>query len=128
MPFVGAEEMTLYTCTNPACGKTFNNPLKALNLQQPDTEPYGACPFCLTKIEEPPKRVLSESHDTAVEKPLADTDWNETGRESGKNIEKPSACRFHVGYLSERSGKEQIPDDCLVCKDIVDCMLRKMHT
>lgn len=40
--------------------------------------------------------------------------------------EKPSECRYHPGYLSERTGKEQIPDDCILCKDIVECMLRKM--
>ena len=40
--------------------------------------------------------------------------------------EKPSECRYHLGYLSERTGKEQIPDDCMMCKDIVECMLRKM--
>jgi hypothetical protein len=44
-----------------------------------------------------------------------------------KNSEKPAACQYHHGYLSERNSKQQIPDDCLVCKNIVDCMLRKMR-
>jgi hypothetical protein len=44
-----------------------------------------------------------------------------------KNSEKPGACQYHLGYLSERSSKQQIPDDCLVCKDIVECMLKKMR-
>jgi hypothetical protein len=44
----------------------------------------------------------------------------------GGITEKPSECRYHLGYLSERTGKEQIPDDCMMCKDIVECMLRKM--
>ncbi len=46
-----------------------------------------------------------------------------------KNLdsEKPAACHFHLGYLSERTQKEQIPDQCLVCEDIVECMLRKMR-
>jgi hypothetical protein len=44
-----------------------------------------------------------------------------------KNSEKPAACQYHLGYLSERSSKQQIPDDCLVCKDSVECMLRKMR-
>jgi hypothetical protein len=34
-------------------------------------------------------------------------------------------CKNHFGYLSERSLKEQIPDECLTCKDIVHCMLKK---
>jgi len=28
-------------------------------------------------------------------------------------------CKNHFGYLSERSLREQIPDECLACKDIV---------
>jgi hypothetical protein len=40
--------------------------------------------------------------------------------------EAPSECPHHLGYLSERSSKEQIPDECMMCKDIVACMLKKM--
>ncbi len=48
-------------------------------------------------------------------------------KEKTKSGEKPSGCHHHPGYLSERSSKEQISDECLICKDIVDCMLRKMR-
>ena len=34
--------------------KNFRAPLKALNLQQYPTQPYDACPFCLSKIGEAP--------------------------------------------------------------------------
>jgi hypothetical protein len=44
-----------------------------------------------------------------------------------QDSEKPVVCHFHLGYLSERAQKEQIPEECFVCKDIVDCMLRKMR-
>ena len=44
-----------------------------------------------------------------------------------KNSEKPSACQYHLGYLSERNSKQQIPDDCLVCENSVECMLKKMR-
>ncbi len=37
-----------------------------------------------------------------------------------------SECPHHLGYLSERSSKGQIPDECIMCKDIVACMLKKM--
>jgi hypothetical protein len=38
----------------------------------------------------------------------------------------PPVCHYHLGYLSERKSKEQIPEECLTCKNMVDCMLRKM--
>jgi hypothetical protein len=42
--------------------------------------------------------------------------------------EKSPVCKYHLGYLSEREKKQQIPDECIVCQDIVECMLRKMRT
>jgi hypothetical protein len=40
--------------------------------------------------------------------------------------EAPSECAHYLGYLSEKSSSEQIPDECMMCKDIVTCMLKKM--
>jgi hypothetical protein len=119
--FEYVEETSVHTCPNPTCGKTFKNPLKALNLQR-NTEPYSACPYCLTKIEETPAPIFIRTNEDTFEETL---DVEAKGK---TKLESPSACRFHVGYLSERAQKEQIPDDCLVCKDIVDCMLRKMRS
>jgi hypothetical protein len=36
-----------------------------------------------------------------------------------------SICLNQFGYLSERKTKEQIPDECLTCKDILQCMQKK---
>ena len=44
-----------------------------------------------------------------------------------QNKEKSPTCKYHLGYLSEREQKEQIPDDCICCKDILECMLKKMR-
>jgi hypothetical protein len=44
-----------------------------------------------------------------------------------QNKENPSTCQYHLGYLSEREHKEQIPDECISCKDILECMLKKMR-
>jgi hypothetical protein len=41
------------------------------------------------------------------------------------NEEIASACHYHLGFLSEQKHKEQIPDECMVCKDIIECMFRK---
>ena len=38
------EEEQTFTCLNPKCKKTFN---------QPKLIQYSACPYCLTKVEEP---------------------------------------------------------------------------
>ncbi|MFB3889249.1 MAG: hypothetical protein ACE14S_07135 [Candidatus Bathyarchaeia archaeon] len=40
-------------------------------------------------------------------------------------LENSPDCRKHFGYLSERSAKDGIPDECMTCKAIVQCMLKK---
>ena len=108
----------MFTCPNPSCGRDFPMPLKTLNLRD-SAGPYRACPFCLTKIPEPP-----------TESPKQEThDENRSSKEKkDKNKQKPQSCPFHMGYLSERKDKQQIPEDCIVCHALLDCMLQKMRS
>jgi hypothetical protein len=114
-------ENKTYTCPNTACGKTFKTPLKTINLQENPAEPYLACPTCLTKIAqvdvERAAEVKSEEFEEKPEKPVERAETTDL-----------SGCRHHLGFLSERGRNEQIPDDCLVCRSIVDCMLKKMDS
>jgi hypothetical protein len=115
-------EKKAFTCQNPSCKKRFIAPLKTVNLQQLPTEPYNACPYCLTliKIAEKPAEIQHE-------KTQPKENQVEATEKLLKNKDKPATCHYHSGYLSERTSKEQIPDECLICKDIVECMLRKMR-
>jgi hypothetical protein len=108
-------------CPNPACKKVFNAPLKALNLQDASAEPYSACPYCLTPIVEEEKIEINWKVDEEKE------ETTPAKEKSSKNKDTPAACHYHLGYLSEGERKGQIPDECVVCQDIVDCMLRKMR-
>jgi hypothetical protein len=113
---VGKKKML--TCQNNSCKKNFEAPLKTLNLQAAPTEIYNACPYCLTKIKEPEK---------SPENLQAKANHMKTKDTLDKNNDNLTKCHFHKGYLSERTTKENIPDECLVCKDILECMLRKMR-
>jgi len=111
-------EKKTYTCPNAACKKDFAAPLKALNLQDTPSEPYYACPICLTRIE---------SFEQKPEKAIPQPKQFEVPKQISKGGEKkPAGCQFHLGYLSTR-GKKEIPDDCLACMDVVECMLNKMR-
>jgi hypothetical protein len=112
----------VFTCQNPSCKKSFTAPLKTVNLQQTPTEPYNACPYCLTKI-----KINEIPAEIQVEKAQQPKGNHFETKEKLKNKDKSATCNYHPGYLSERNSKEQIPDECLVCKDIVECMLRKMR-
>jgi hypothetical protein len=109
----------MFMCPNPACRQTFNAPLKALNLQEP-MGVYDACPFCLTKV-------TSDNESVAIGKVADSTAELETTipQTPAQPAETSVDCAFHFGYLGERTNKDQIPDSCLVCKSIVDCMIKK---
>ena len=97
-----------FICPNASCGKVFTKPLKALNLQLGPEEPYDVCPYCLAKI-------TAKNEKT-----------EEPSLEEVEPLEKPSSCPFYLGFLCERSAKANIPDECMVCKDIIPCLLKNM--
>jgi len=39
---------------------------------------------------------------------------------------KVQGCIHHFGYLSNRSKKEKIPEECMICENIVQCMLKNV--
>ena len=112
-------EKKSYTCPNVACKKTFASPLKTLNLQDTPSEPYFACPVCLTRIESPEQGKVEKANQQP--KPV-----EAAHKQNTKNGDKPAGCQFHMGYLSTR-GKKEIPEECLTCRDIVECMLNRMR-
>jgi hypothetical protein len=129
------KKSSTFTCPNASCGKVFTQPLRALNLQQDPEKPYDACPYCLTEIDLYEKPTVPFDETKTFDEPdaFAEPEEAEAEVEAPKRLEekletpeKSSGCLHYVGYLSERSSKEQIPDECMMCKDIVTCMLKKM--
>lgn len=115
------QKSSAFTCQNVSCGRVFNRPIRVLNLQQASQEPYDACPYCLTKIMPIEHKVtvtVEEVKETVAEEPVPAEEHVETR-------EKSDGCSYYLGYLSERSSKDKIPDECMMCKDIVECMLKK---
>jgi hypothetical protein len=39
-------------------------------------------------------------------------------------IPERTECKHFFGYLSKRSSKEGVPEECIVCEKIVQCMLK----
>ncbi len=102
-------------CSNASCGRPIVRPLKTILIGS-SSEPFDACPYCLTKVEG------FSSNSESVEQ----FEVKSAIPESSSTVNQgPAGCKKHFGYLSERETKEQIPDECLTCKDIVRCMLKK---
>jgi hypothetical protein len=101
--------------------------LKAINLRLDNPEPYLACPHCLTEI------TTEENPTTAETKPTVTVETLKTTKDKlqdEKTAQQPTTirCTRHFGYLSERSSKEKIPDECITCTETVNCMLKAMKT
>ena len=138
-------------CPNPKCHMEIEKPILLNNLSMTPAEQYYACPHCLIKldtgaeneedvIEEsapgPPmhpslKKVLDvisaipqkeregvEDEEEAPVKPLKE---EEKGPEKE---ESPNGCLHHFGYLAHRPKDIPIPQECLTCPKIVECMLK----
>lgn len=119
----------MFTCSNTACGKKFTKPLKALNLQQDSEVPYDACPYCLTEITVNYEPEITYDEPETFEPDEAPIEVHEMApvEEKTEIDEAPSECSHYLGYLSEKPSSDNIPDECMMCKDIVTCMLKKMN-
>jgi hypothetical protein len=111
-----------FTCSNSSCGFIFSKPIKVKNLCD-DSEIYDACPRCFTAVTEASNIPLIQA------KPSYGTDIDQSeaiGGVEGKKTEPVvnKHCAHKFGYLSERHKNEKIPDDCMMCENIVKCMTK----
>lgn len=118
-----------HTCSNPECGRDFTNPIVVKDLSSEDSPSYQACPFCLTRLvekvaeveEKPQKKKESKTKEGVAQHP----EVMPAQLEQQPYAEEPK-CPHHFGYLSNRSRKETIPEECMTCEKIVECMLKRI--
>jgi hypothetical protein len=107
----------MLTCTNIACGKVFSEPLTTLNFKRSSKEHYTACPYCLTEItidtesSNPPEKIITKIG-FLEEKP-------------SQNQEELSNCSHYFGYMSMQEHKKQMPEECMLCSQILECMVKE---
>lgn len=129
---IGKKEVAVgkrdFTCSNPGCGKAFSRPLKAVNLCSKDAKSYLACPYCLEEITTTGGSTTVES---TLEKDTKEIKAGEVMSKAEKKLAGPAAeshCTHYFGYLSQRSSKEEMPEECIVCEQIVPCMLKAVRS
>ena len=108
----------MLTCPNDACGKVFTQPLTTLNRQQSSKEPYNACPYCLTEIT-----ITETESKNPPEKPATKITFPE--EKTSQNQEKLSNCEHYFGYMNEKEHKQQMPEECMLCSQIIECMVKE---
>jgi len=117
-----------FACPNSLCGFVFSKPVKVKNMSSQDSKCYDACPRCLTAII---KEKSVPAVDTKPNETVQDNKLHETisSSQEERRAEQSTAvqCAHHLGYLSERAKNEKIPEDCMVCENIVNCMLKVVN-
>ena len=118
-----------FACSNPECERVFANPIIVQDLTSKNESSYSACPYCLTEILIEKNSEVEEERRT-LEKKRAIIKKAKALPPKLKSAEqlslKENKCPYHFGYLSQRSKKEEIPEECMTCEKIVQCMLKKV--
>lgn len=95
------------------CGKKFQKPILATVSANGGVQEYYACPYCLAKIDE--AKTLKK------EEPM-----KASTRAYGKAEAKPGIdvkCQHYFGYLKKRPKNTPIPDECLTCDKMIECLV-----
>lgn len=102
------------------CNKEFTTPLFAVISSGYLIEEYYACPRCLskvTKIEASKTIEVEETEDEKQEETLQKLEI-----EIEKKCEDTFGCSQHLGYLKQRPKNTPIPEECLTCTKMIECM------
>jgi len=136
------KEETNNTCSH--CGRNFSETILATNYSVEPAETYRACPYCLSKVEpeslesfqedwespaqieeiqpmEPVEPVREIAEPKPVEEEVeekAEADTKTEGEKAG-----PEGCPYHFGYLKEKGRDQPIPEKCLTCPKMLECLL-----
>ncbi|MEM3442800.1 MAG: hypothetical protein QXM86_02940 [Candidatus Bathyarchaeia archaeon] len=87
-------------------------------------ETFDACPYCLTEIKVGEDAETVEAKREKIE--IKQTEIQRIEEAPSTKIQKMEGCHYYIGYLSQRSTKEKIPEECMVCENIVKCMLKNV--
>jgi hypothetical protein len=93
----------------------FDAPLLAMVFSDYLVEEYYACPKCLSKVRSVERREQVEFDDVGEEA-------NSLGMEVEDAVAEEVGCAHHLGYLKSRPKNTSIPEECLTCSKMIECM------
>ena len=107
-------------CFCEACGRTFENPIRLTNLSATPLQIYNACPFCFSKLDED---VVLEELDNLKVLSLKDSNIGFEEKQKNRKSLEPTGCPHYFGYLKKRPKNTPIPEACLTCEKMIQCVL-----
>jgi DNA-directed RNA polymerase subunit RPC12/RpoP len=105
-------------CRCSTCGEEFETPLLAMISSGFLLEEYYACPNCLSKVGN-----VERQKNVEVDEPNEEVEEEETLKmEVEDTVEENVACAHNLGYLKRRPKDTPIPEECLTCSKMIECM------
>jgi hypothetical protein len=97
------------------CGENFEKPILATIVSGGSSRTYYACPRCLTKVGDVKPAKCEEGREEEKASTVV-------VRKSGKSYSDKTGCEHFFGYLKKRPKNTPIPDECLTCSKMVECL------
>jgi len=109
------------------CGEEYGRPILAEIISGSSPEEYYACSRCLCKIAEAGKRSAPAHEEPAIEEEIEEEIEGEQKEVNNIvmnkiEVEVQASCRHELGYLKKRDRGLSIPDECLICPKMIECM------
>jgi hypothetical protein len=95
------------------CGKALQKPILAKVLTSGGVQTYPACPHCMTRIHGVEALKEEDRRPEALRRGSS---------ELGSQPLSDFTCGHFFGYLNKRQKGTPIPEPCLVCTKMVECL------
>jgi DNA-directed RNA polymerase subunit RPC12/RpoP len=102
-----------------SCGEEIDQPLLAELHSEGMIEEYYACPRCLTKVGEVDHERRRENEEIEEE---AEVSAEEAVVVEESKAEEAQPCPYYVGYLKKREKGTAVPEGCLTCSKMIECL------
>jgi hypothetical protein len=126
----------IIVCSHSKCGRPFTKPIE-LNLRiNKERARYYACPHCFSPVdlktvmlEDATAKCTGKPSDNLKpqpSKPLLDSSKiGSIDRDNLTEKTKEDGCSHFIGYLKTCPEDSPIPNECLICRSIMKCMVSK---
>jgi DNA-directed RNA polymerase subunit RPC12/RpoP len=107
------ESQTDFTCGT--CGDTFRRPILATVSSSGYTQRYYACPRCMVKVRD----IKTQENEGESDR----TTLTRGSKKPSAMSESDVKCDHFLGYLKKRQKDTPIPDECLMCGKMIECLV-----
>jgi DNA-directed RNA polymerase subunit RPC12/RpoP len=109
------------------CGEKFPKPLHASISSSSEVSEYYACPRCLSEVKYEVHEERIADQEVLNEISLSEEEVQESSSQSTRlnleeKFETKLVCEHELGYLKQRPKNTPIPDRCLICTNMIECM------